>query len=490
MGIATRLWLAFMVAVTCVLGLGFALRVAEEERLLLEVTLRDRRFFAEALHASLSREHGTLDPLAEARQMLDREEVAAAHIVAKLVSEDAGTTLPRPMLDAANLTVLRRGDVVVTVVGDEILTYVPLERGDRAVALELREPHALNAIVSRIGLRALVVQASALAILGGLATYLAVGVLLSRPLRRLSTFAHRIAGGDLEHRVPVEPDDGDEVSMLAIDMNQMAGSLAAVRRALEEVEAERAEALERLRHADRLRTVGELASALAHELGTPLNVVSGHARSIEDDPESPPEVSQSAREIREQARRMTRILRDLLDFSRRRGRRGHYGLLELVRRAVETISPLARKHRVDVTVRGDATLSVRADAQQLEQVVVNLVTNAMQAMPDGGLVEIEVGRHEASPPEGVPTQAGSFAFVHVRDRGAGIDEEDLPHLFEPFFTRKEAGEGTGLGLAVVDGIVREHGGFVTVESRKGVGTMFAVNLPLFARPGSEPPPSA
>jgi two-component system NtrC family sensor kinase len=489
MRIATRLWLTLLFVVTLVLGVGVSVRVNEEQAQLLEVTLRDRRFFAHALQAAITRDHGAVDPLAEARAMLDREEVARSHIVARLVSPDGRGGLPRPHLPSRTLHSHGPNDVIVVVVGEEILTYVPLDAGGERVAIELSEPQAMNSLLAAIGFRSLIMQTVALAALAALVTFALVGWLVGRPLTRLASLARRIGSGDLDARVDWDG-GGDEVATLAREMNDMADRLLATRRALEESETERAAALEQLRHADRLRTVGQLSSTLAHELGTPLNVVSGHARSIEQEPTNLDDVRASSRVILEQAQRMTRILRNLLDFSRRKGNRpSPHSLATLAERSVETLAPLARRHRAIVRVVSDKERAlVRVDAQQMLQMLANLLTNAMQAMPDGGEVDIVVDELDTSPPVGVHGRAGRYARIRVVDQGTGIDPDDVSRLFEPFFTRKPEGEGTGLGLAVVEGIVRGHGGFIEVASELGRGTTISVYLPL-QRPGSIPPDS-
>lgn len=479
MRIATRLWLVLSIVNLVVLGSGVFVRVREEQRILLDVTLRDRRFFAHALHAALARENGAIDPLAEARGMLDRQELAESHIVPRLVSIAGEQGLPEPRLLAWRRDLLASGEAIVVVHGAEILTYVPIAR-EHGIALELSEPRAVDALVRNIGWRSLVSQTAALAVGAGLVSFLLVGWLVGRPIARLVGVARRIGGGDFEVRIPTSTSAPDEVATLAHEMNDMAARLLSTRRALEESDAERADALERLRHADRLRTVGELASSLAHELGTPLNVVSGYARIADEEATNPDEVRGAARIILEQTHRMTRILRDLLDFARLRGSKSaEHDLAALVDRAVETMAPLARRHRAKLVVEGDAKrVMVRADGQQILQVLSNLITNAMQALRDAGTVTVAVDEIDATPPVGTRAKPGRFARVSVTDTGGGIDPSDLPHLFEPFFTKKEEGEGTGLGLAVVEGIVREHGGFVDVASELGRGTTFHVHLPL------------
>jgi signal transduction histidine kinase len=475
MRIATRLWIALLVTIVIVLGVGVITRVRQEQQVLLEVTLRDRRFFAVVLQMALARARDAGDPLAQTRGLLEREEIAEAHISTALVTTSGGS-LAKPRLPAPDLAPLARGDVVVGVYGDELLTYVPLEPG---VALELVEPHAIDSLLARIGWQSLWTQALALASLAGLVTFVLTRWLVGRPLEQLTRLARQIGAGDFSGRA-VDDRGQHEVAILAREMNGMAEKLDDARRALDELGAERVAALDQLRHADRLRTVGQLASTLAHELGTPLNVVSGHARIIEEEGPVGSEAHASARTILEQASRMTGILKDLLGFARRGGkRREEVALCPLAEHAARMLEPLARRHRAHIRCEANApNVHVFADSQQLMQVLANLLTNAMQAMPRGGEVCIAIDELEAEPPVGVHGPKGRYARISVSDQGLGIDDEDLPRLFEPFFTRKGESEGTGLGLAVVADITRDHHGFIEVQSRHGEGSRFNVYLPL------------
>ena len=480
MRIATRLWLALLATILLVLGVGVLVRVREEQDFILDLTLRDRRFFAHALQNSLSHEPGPHDPLAEARALLESEEVVEAHIVARLVATDSVLGLPAPRLPHTQTAPLGKGKVVVGVYGDELLTYVPLH-ADPRVAIELAEPHAVDKVLARIGWKSLIWQASVLAALAGVITFVLVRWLIGRPLARLAFLARQVGAGDLSARVQVR-EGRDEVAVLGREMNRMAEKLETAHATLEEINAERVTALEQLRHADRLRTVGQLASALAHELGTPLNVVSGHARLIEESRELPAEVTASARAILEQGTRMTRILKDLLGFARRRSSRMEQRELgALAEDAARTLEPLARRQRVHILVeRTLRDVPVVVDPQHVLQVLTNLITNGMHAMSGGGEVRVVVDELDAESPTGVHAPPGRYARVSVVDHGVGIDADDLPHLFEPFFTRKKEGEGTGLGLAVVEGIVKEHKGWVQVYSERGRGSRFEVFLPRAA----------
>ena len=131
---------------------------------------------------------------------------------------------------------------------------------------------------------------------------------------------------------------------------------------------------------------------------------------------------------------------------------------------------------LDFSLSGEPAL-VQADAGQIQQVLTNLIVNAIQALPDGGPVEITVGRRMAQAAEVTTGGLQSYCVIEVQDRGVGITTEDQPHLFEPFFTTKKVGEGTGLGLSIAYGIVQEHGGWIDVVSHLGEGSRFTVFLP-------------
>ncbi|MFH2002298.1 MAG: ATP-binding protein, partial [Planctomycetota bacterium] len=120
---------------------------------------------------------------------------------------------------------------------------------------------------------------------------------------------------------------------------------------------------------------------------------------------------------------------------------------------------------------------VKVDGGQIQQVLTNLIVNAMQAMPRGGDVEVGIQRNQAAPPSVHGDSKGDYLCIYVRDQGEGIPEESIHHIFDPFFTTKEVGQGTGLGLSIAYGIVRENGGWIDVKSEPGKGSLFSVFLP-------------
>jgi two-component system, NtrC family, sensor kinase len=274
----------------------------------------------------------------------------------------------------------------------------------------------------------------------------------------------------------------DELGDLAIAMNAMCDALAlANARAAAEMRA-RLEALEQLRHAERLSTVGKLAAGVAHELGTPLSIVSGHAEMIASGEVQGVEVVESAGIIDREAKRIARIVRSLLDFARKKGPEGETcNVTEVAHRCVALFEPVADKNGAEIHVESSAALSALIDEDSLQQIVTNLLANSIQAMPSGGAVRIKV-TSESTAPKGLVDQPQDYVRLDISDDGQGIAPEVLPHIFEPFFSTKEPGDGTGLGLSVVFGIVEDHGGRIAVDSQPGKGTTFSVFLPKAQAP--------
>jgi two-component system, NtrC family, sensor kinase len=279
---------------------------------------------------------------------------------------------------------------------------------------------------------------------------------------------------------PLQLRQRDELGVLAVEINQMCERLAEAQARVAEETNQRLAASEQLRHADRLMTVGKLASGVAHELGTPLNVVSGRAKMIARGQVAGSELVENAKSIIEQAERMTNIIRQLLGFARRRKPQHRRESLRLVvEHTLALLHPMAEKSSVVFHSRlVDPEPFADIDLPLIEQALTNLVVNAIQAMPKGGTLTIVSCEEVASPPAGVPASAGRYACLHVEDTGVGMTDEQLRHAFEPFFTTKDVGSGTGLGLSVAHGIVGDHGGWLSASSEVDRGSRFSMYLPL------------
>ena len=239
---------------------------------------------------------------------------------------------------------------------------------------------------------------------------------------------------------------------------------------------------DQFRQAQKMEAVGRLAGGVAHDFNNLLMVISGYAEVIlaQVDPENP--LHEKGRAIQLAADRATTLTRQLLAFSRKQ-------LLELkvvdVNAIVEDMERLLRPFIGEnielMTILCTEAAHIRADAGQLEQVIMNLVVNAKDAMPAGGKLTLRTehvavdenhrrGQHFIRP--------GNYVMLSVRDTGTGMDRETQSRIFEPFFTTKEKGKGTGLGLSTVYGIVKQSGGYVIVQSEVGSGTTFHIYLPL------------
>ena len=341
--------------------------------------------------------------------------------------------------------------------------YVPLEAPDgetRAAIVAGESLAPRDAFLRSSHVRKAAVGVTVLLLSGLLATLLG-SWLVERPVDMIRESIKAMGEGRLVP--PILLARRDELGELAHDINAASEQLAA---------------RERLQHADRLRTIGQLASGTAHELGTPLSVIGVRARLIASGEATGEDAQANAKAILDQSARMTAIVRQLLDYARRQGSQtGFVDLRHVVDGALGMLAPLAQKQDVRVEVDlPDQPVLVRADLTQLQQVVTNVVMNGMQAMDHGGRLRIEVGRGPARAPVHHAATADDWAWVRVSDDGPGIAPEHLAHVFEPFYTTKPVGEGTGLGLAVVRAIVEEHGGWVTVDSEPGRGARFSIYL--------------
>ena len=250
-------------------------------------------------------------------------------------------------------------------------------------------------------------------------------------------------------------------------------------------ERDRAEA--QLRQSQKMGALGRLAGGVAHDFNNRLVIIMGHAELLKNGlPEDSPG-AQQVETIIASAQRAAELTRQLLAYSRRQVLKPEaFELNEVVDRMRRLLERLISEDVELVTVLG-AKSPVFSDAGQIEQVILNLAINARDAMPSGGRLTLEtrdlvIGRDG----EAQNLRPGDYVALVVSDTGTGIPEEMLPRIFEPFFTTKEVGQGTGLGLASVEGIVRQSGGAVRVESKKGAGSAFTVILPR----AREVPPAA
>jgi len=244
---------------------------------------------------------------------------------------------------------------------------------------------------------------------------------------------------------------------------------------------------EQLRQAQKMEAVGRLAGGVAHDFNNLLTAIAGYSDLLLLDlAESDPRRS-DVEEIKKQTERAAALTRQLLAFSRRQVVQPRVLDLNAVVRGAEKLLRRLIGEDIHLVTRLDPDLgAVRADAGQLEQVVMNLAVNARDAMRGGGTLAVETANVTITAsrrlPEQAPMPPGRYVELRVSDTGVGIDEGTRRHLFEPFFTTRDTGKGTGLGLATVYGIVKQSGGFVWVDSAVGEGSTFTVDLPFVDEP--------
>jgi len=288
-----------------------------------------------------------------------------------------------------------------------------------------------------------------------------------RPLSRLTEGIRKMGRGASGPPLPIER--RDELGDVAFAFNDMAERLNA--------ETERALELEhRLRHTATLAVAGKLAASLAHEVGTPLNIISGRAEFLlkslpTDDPRR-----KDIEGIVGQIDRISRIITSLLDTVRGQGLQFEpTNLANVVDQLFPLLLHTARQREIALLREvPDDLPAISADPSQLQQVLINLVINALDATPRGGRITITATESDRDAAKGIT--------IRVTDTGSGIDASLLPRVFDAFLTTKPRGSGTGLGLAICRDIVRAHGGDMTAESTPGIGSTFTIWLPLVPLP--------
>jgi two-component system NtrC family sensor kinase len=469
--LALKLIAALVVALLAVMVIATWFRLDEEQDFLLADVRDDHVLFARALR-SIVVSTWALEGEERARALVRRADIEDRDLMLEIVDTD---TLDAPRSTAG----ARRGRERVFVDADHIVVVEPLAlAGQPNLGLLVSQPlDSQRALLStslwHATLEAVAVVA-ACAILMTLLGYIFVG----RPVQKLIAEARRI--GRRDHTTPVHLDQKDEIGELAREMAQMSEKLDEADVRVESAHRQKLDALDQLRHADRLRTVGQLASGLAHELGTPLNVVSGRARLIEQADGATDEVVADAKIILDQTQRITDLVKQLLGFARRRRPLAQTADLAVTAAHVaQLLTPLAQKRNVRIEFAAPSGPCVtRCDPLLLEQALTNVALNGIQAMPEGGALRMRVLRKLATPPRRPDSEPVPFGVLRVMDEGTGIASENLERIFDPFFTTKDIGDGTGLGLSVVYGILEDHGGFAEVRSEPGKGTEFDLLIPM------------
>ncbi|HEY3154950.1 MAG TPA: ATP-binding protein [Candidatus Binatia bacterium] len=301
---------------------------------------------------------------------------------------------------------------------------------------------------------------------------------VSRPIKQLIERIRAIGEGRWEKRIEI--DGKNEISSLALEFNLMCERLEDLYGRFDREQHERLNLERSLRQSEKLASVGQLAAGLAHEIGTPLNIIGGRAEFLLRRPRNHEEISDNLQIIRSQIDRIAGIVRQLLEFSRRREPAfRNVELSPLVQKVIGLLEHKIAEKNVTVALKIDRSLPpVPADPDQLQQVFLNLFLNSLQALRSGGRIDISAKIASSEIEDGNYDGKERKLRLEFEDNGAGIPAEHLSQVFDPFFTTKDVGEGTGLGLSVSYGIIKDHGGEIRVDSKPGEYTRFTILLPV------------
>lgn len=331
-----------------------------------------------------------------------------------------------------------------------------------------------------------------IALLASLGTFLVLAAAASlliyffvhKPVKALIAGTSALAAGDLEHTITL--DRKDELGHLVQAFNEMGEELQRAKSALvewsntlEDKVAEKTRQLNQVQaqilHMEKMASLGKLSSIIAHELNNPLAGILTYARLIEKriskgdtSPEQCAKMEKEINLIADEARRCGDIVKNLLFFAR--GREGEYrqaDLNELIDKSIKLVQHKINLYEINLQVQlPQEDVLATCDQSQVQQAVLAIIINAIEAMPDGGRLRIVLARDNGN------------AVIRIADSGLGIPRENQQRIFEPFFTTKEEGHGTGLGLSIAFGIIQSHGGSIRVESSPGKGTEFTITIPL------------
>lgn len=309
-------------------------------------------------------------------------------------------------------------------------------------------------------------------LLGTGITYLIVRG-ITKPLNKLTEGIKSLElGGKFE---PVLVETGDEIGRLAAAFNNMAESL-------QKRETEKEQLAEELRQAQKMEAIGTLAGGVAHDFNNILTAIIGFGTLLQRSLKTDNPFRVYVDQILTASDRATTLVQRLLAFGRKQIINPKPSNLNDIVRSIEKL--LTRLISEDIEFRvilADYPIVSRVDSGQVDQILMNLVTNARDAMPNGGTLTISTGRDYLDGSSFGPApqdKPGWYGWISVTDTGTGMDEKTCERVFDPFFTTKEVGKGTGLGLSMVYGIIKQHDGFIEVDSEQGMGTSFKLCLPL------------
>lgn len=312
---------------------------------------------------------------------------------------------------------------------------------------------------------------SLVAVLCGISLAAYMATRIARPIGQLVAGVHEFARGSYDH--PIRVDSRDEIGYLATAFAQLGAALQVHRASLEDEKRRLEDANNRLREtqqqlieSERLAAVGKLAARVAHEVNNPLAIIKTGIRIIRNQSQADDPIKDNLQEIEEEIGRIARIVRELLDVSRPGAIREIVEVNRVIQSLMRLLAQSLGEKQIVLSVALDPALPpVQISADQLKQVILNMVRNAEDAMPSGGRLSIRTARQ------------GQGVELSIADTGCGIPEEHLRRVFDPFFTTKAKEQGMGLGLWVSYGVIQAANGTIAVESDLGRGSTFRVSLP-------------
>ncbi|MBN1114072.1 MAG: sensor histidine kinase [Oligoflexia bacterium] len=417
------------------------------EILIAEVNLKFMWDVIDSLHvgkgglAYVVDSHGNLIAFRDISRILKGENLMGLDIVKEWQGQAAGTVTSKVSTG--------RGIMGTYVVA----SFERLKTPEWAVIVELPVAEAYKSIIDQIILAAVVlVLCIVLAILFGIWFSKSV----TRPIISLCDVVQRVGTGDRSVEIPVETDD--EIGKLAASFNQMVSDLR-----------DKEKLHQKYVHAEKLAAIGQIVSGVAHEINNPLSIILGHTQLLIEQAGTDSEFCASLRSIEREIFRCSELLKGLLSFSRM-GRSDSIESIDIntaVDEIIKLIEVQTKIKNVNVNKQyaSDLPQSV-INKNQIQQVILNLCNNAIDAMPDGGSLTVETKAEEGR------------IEISITDTGVGMKEDVKDHLFEAFFTTKPIGKGTGLGLNLCNEIVKGHNGTINVYSSEGKGTTFNVRLPI------------
>lgn len=493
--VTTRLVILLILALMVITGVYDYVRLVREREQLVEQTREDQRIFAETLGLAVSRNVRWGRTSAELKELLD-DILARPGLVAVTIYDPEGQVVaqtvapgsPTPTLDDAVREILKSkaaASILAPEGSGQLLRYVQPFRwpGGRTAVIEVRQTLAGMEQEFRRAVREKVLSRVVVLAIFILSLITLTRWSIARPIRALIAGARAVGRGDLTQRIEVRR--RDEIGQLAEEFNRMAENLQAAYDELLRHGEERLRLEQEVLQAQKLAAVGMLAAEVAHEIGTPLNVISGRAEVLERIvPPAHPE-RRHVDVILTQTQRISGIIRALLDYTRpRRPNLRPQSIVPILGRVADLLPDRSRRRGVRIQLDVPLTLPmVQADPDHLQQLFLNLLLNALDASPAGETVRVTTGLDPLLPAEGRVgiirgKVEGPCLAVHVVDAGKGLTAEELDRVFEPFFSTKGRGHGTGLGLPISEEIVRAHRGEIEMLSIPGRGTEVIVRLPL------------